>query len=81
MKPTKENVTVNYLGIDFDVFGNYYPEEPMVRYYPDGSGYPGSSSEFEITSIEINGQDAEELIDKLNVWDEITELSRQKIED
>ena len=29
--------------------GEYYftPEEPMVMYYPDGSGYPGSPAEIE----------------------------------
>jgi hypothetical protein len=31
-----------------------WTEEPMVHYYPDGSGYPGSSDmEFEIDEIEI----------------------------
>lgn len=39
----------------------YYPEEPMVRYYPDGSGYPGApaSVEIEVISIKINNVETE----------------------
>lgn len=29
------------------------PGEPMVRYYPDGSGYPGSPDECEILSVRL----------------------------
>lgn len=32
--------------------GLYIPEEPMIRYYPDGSGYPGCPAEFDITCID-----------------------------
>jgi hypothetical protein len=35
------------LEIDYD----YQPEEPMVRYYPDGSGYPGCAACLEICGI------------------------------
>lgn len=42
----------NPLGLEgelvFDVSMNYIPGEKMVRYYPDGSGYPGSPPEIEI---------------------------------
>jgi hypothetical protein len=27
--------------------------EPMVKYYPDGSGYPGSDPEFEIYDVQV----------------------------
>lgn len=76
-----ETVTVIYLGVEIEVNGNYSPEEPMVMYYPDGSGYPGSSSEFEVINATIGGQNAEEIIEKLNAWDNLAELARQKIED
>ncbi len=44
-------VQINYKGIDLVVVGNYTPAEPMVMYYKDGSGYPGSNSEFELTDV------------------------------
>lgn len=31
--------------------GNYQPEEPIVMYYKDGSGYPGTSACFEIDKV------------------------------
>lgn len=78
---SKETVTVIYLGVEFEVSGNYTPEEPMVMYYSDMSGYPGSSSEFEVTSVEIGGQNAEEIIERLDAWDDLAELARTKIEE
>jgi hypothetical protein len=41
------------ISVEFTVLGTYYPPEPMVRYYSDGSGYPGSPAEFEITDVEV----------------------------
>lgn len=32
----------------------YRPGEPMVRYYPDGSGYPGSPPDCEYCSVEVH---------------------------
>ena len=32
---------------------NVYPGEPMVRYYADGSGYPGSPPEAELLKVYI----------------------------
>lgn len=32
-----------------------YPGEPMVRYYADGSGYPGSPPEAELRNVHIEG--------------------------
>lgn len=36
----------------------YYPPEPMVRYYPDGSGYPGCPEEieYEVESIKFENK-------------------------
>ena len=31
-----------------------YPGEPMVRYYPDGSGYPGAPPTAELWSVYID---------------------------
>lgn len=32
-----------------------YPGEPMVRWLPDGSGYPGSPPEVEIAKVTVTG--------------------------
>jgi hypothetical protein len=65
--------------------GHYYPEEPMVMYYADGSGYPGSPSEFEINDIKITKGTLLDLIDNLNgnldLWDYLTELTIKQIEE
>jgi hypothetical protein len=43
-----------------EVAYDFTPGEPMVRYYPDGSGYPGSGPEIEVWAyrvISISGRD------------------------
>ena len=43
--------------LEVDVRWSFQPEEPMVRYYPDGSGHPGCAAsvyDIEITA-KING--------------------------
>lgn len=49
MPSTKSLLTVPIGRINFTVSveWSYVPGEPMVRYYPDGSGYPGSPPEFD----------------------------------
>lgn len=42
------------------------PGEPMVMYYPDGSGYPGSPDECEILSVRIHEHLYPEWLDILN---------------
>jgi len=44
-----------------EVSFTHYPEEPMVRYYPDGSGHPGCSASVEDICIttKINGVDVD----------------------
>lgn len=56
------------------------PGEPMVRYYADGSGHPGSGPEVEVTESEFTGDVApcghaqdwdvvtEEILDRADVW-------------
>mgnify|MGYP007124174324 FL=1 len=71
--------------LELEVKGFYTPEEPMVMYYPDGSGFPGSSSEFEIQGIKITKGNLCDLIDYLNgntdLWEHLTELVINKIEE
>ena len=44
-----------------EVSFTHYPEEPMVRYYPDGTGHPGCSASVEDICIttKINGVDVD----------------------
>jgi len=52
------NLTITYKGIEFEVEYDYQPEEPMVRYYSDGSGYPGCAECIDgISSITHKGTD------------------------
>lgn len=41
------------MGIEADVDVVVYPGEPMVRYYADGSGYPGSPTEIEVRGVTV----------------------------
>ena len=86
MKKSKESVTLELSKeLTIEIEGTYYPEEPMVMYYADGSGYPGSPSEFEIQDIEITKGNLCDLIDYLNgntdLWEHLTELVINKIEE
>ena len=86
MKQFKESITLELSKeLIIEVEGTYYPEEPMVMYYADGSGYPGSPSEFEINDIKITKGTLLDLIDNLNgnldLWDYLTELTIKQIEE
>jgi hypothetical protein len=51
-------IETDYGLIEFELECKAYPGEPMVMYYPDGSGYPGSPPEVEVLSLTV-----------LEVWD------------
>ena len=72
-------IELNIGGVDITVSGYYSPEEPMVMYYPDGSGHPGYPSTFEIDSIQVNGTDITELVSD-DIYDEIKEKALDNIE-
>jgi len=55
--------TIEIKGVEFEVTYSYQPEEPEVRYYPDGSGNPGCPAKFEIEKITHNGTDFTEFFD------------------
>lgn len=48
-----EELGKTMLCVDVELSGHFCPGEPMVRYYPDGSGYPGSPDEFEFVSAYV----------------------------
>ena len=71
-----EEQKIEYKGIKFDVSYYYQPYEAEVRYYLDGSGYPGCPESFEIDTITFKGEDFTELLE--DNLEEIEELLREK---
>jgi hypothetical protein len=53
--------TLNFMGVEIDVEYDYQPEEKMVMFYADGSGYPGCAEQFEITKVSHLGEDITDL--------------------
>ena len=53
---------VNVYDVRLEVSGYYSPAEAMVMYYPDGSGYPGCSAEFDIETVTVEGVNIYELL-------------------
>ena len=74
--------TINYKGIPLIVHGTYEAEEEAVRYYSDGSGYPGSASSFDVNEIYVEDSEIDifEFFSCANL-DEISELVINKIEE
>lgn len=71
-----DNGTELQLECEYD----YSPEEPMVMYYKDGSGYPGSAEEFYVTEVRLNGIDITQLIDELDANEKLDELAKEKFD-
>ena len=71
-----ENRTIKYKGVEIDIEFYFSPAEPEVRYYGDGSGYPGCGEEIEIYSVGHNGSDISELIE-----DQLTSIEEELIRD
>jgi len=51
------NIDLYFKGVEFQIEFDFQPEEPMVMYYKDGSGYPGCAAEVTIESIKHQGVD------------------------
>ena len=74
------SIEVEVYGVNMGV--NYYYDkgEPMVMYYPDGSGYPGSSPSIEIEGVYVDGEtDIYELLSE-SVIDRIHEIILESYE-
>jgi len=67
---------IEYEGRDLEIEFDYQPEEKEVRYYSDGSGYPGCPEEYTIYSVKLNGR---EVIKHVNL-ERIEELLIEKRE-
>jgi hypothetical protein len=73
-------LSINVGGVDVTVSGYYSPEEPMVRYYSDGSGYPGCAAEFELQSVQVDGTEIINLISD-EIFEEIVEKAIEHLKD
>ena len=52
----KENIVVEYAGIEFEVFGDYIPPVPGRMYMRNGDpGYPSEPAYMEDLDIQLNG--------------------------
>ena len=77
---TQTTVSVIFEGVTLEVTGDYYPYEPAVMYYSDGSGYPGSFAEFDIIDIFIGDEDVYDLIDRIpGAMEEIQQLAFEEV--
>ena len=60
----------NGLEIEVAILGTFIPEEPMVRFYKDGSGHPGSPAEIDDLIATLKDGDevwlTDEEVDKAN---------------
>jgi hypothetical protein len=56
------DIEVKVYDVILEVSGYYSSPEPMVMYYADGSGYPGSSADFEIEKVTVEGVNIYELL-------------------
>ena len=72
-------VTINYKDHLLEVEGDYIPEESMVMYYSDGSGYPGCPAEFDVHDIMLGEYSIYELLS--NDIEIIKELVINKIQE
>lgn len=46
-------INLGAMELEIVITAHCYPAEPMVRYYRDGSGYPGAPAFAEIVSVEV----------------------------
>lgn len=66
--------TTNIENAEFEISFDYQPEEAMVMYYPDGSGYPGCSAAIEGWSANWVMKDKGDLAEYPDVTDLLIEL-------
>ncbi len=64
-------------GIGLEVYFEFSPEEQEVRYYNDGSGYPGCAASLEISEVLLKDVDIINLLSEKQL-EEIEKLIREK---
>lgn len=50
-------MSIGFKELDIEVEYDYQPEEKEVRYYKDGSGYPGCAASLEVCNVWHEGVD------------------------
>lgn len=66
-----EEYDVTVQGVDFTVKGYFTKGDEAVWYYPDGSGYPGSSDTFDIREVWTKDEDGNFVIADDKLLDDI----------
>jgi hypothetical protein len=81
MRYTKEEIDLGFDVVDCEYVFNYdyTPEEPMVKYYPDGSGYPGSPEYIDVYDVVIAGVFGEN--GKIQLTQELKDILLKKFDD
>lgn len=79
MKTTLTEVAIDFAGIPMTVTGVFSPAESCIMYDNDMSGMPASNAEFDIDSIQINGQEVNDLLND-EQYDSIVELCINSLE-
>lgn len=75
----KQTVEVKYMDVLLELEGYYSKGDERVDYYPDGSGYDGSPSEFDTHHVYVNGVDIIDILSD-DVLEELDNLAVEKIE-
>lgn len=75
----KQTVEVKYMDVPLVLEGYYSKGDERVDYYPDGSGYDGSPSEFDTHSVYVNGVDIVNILSD-DILEELDNRAVEKIE-
>lgn len=70
----QKEVTIDYIGVELIVIGDYYEPTPAVQYDADFLGYPGDGPYFEADVIYVSDSE-------VNIIDLFISLQLQEIED
>ncbi len=75
----KQTIELNYMDVPLTLEGYYSKGDERVTYYPDGSGYDGSPSEFDTHRVYVNGVDIIDILSD-DVLEELDNMAVEKIE-
>ena len=77
----EKEVTIDYMGIELIVIGDYYEQIPSVQYDADFLGYPGDGPYFEANEIFVSDSNINIIEMLINLQlNEIEELVLIKLE-
>lgn len=74
-----EEVNLKYMDVPLTLEGYYSKGDERVDYYPDGSGHPGSPSEFDTHHVYVNGVDIINILPDY-MLEELDNMAVEKIE-